>query len=255
MRLKDKVAIVTGSAAGIGRGIVERFLREDAKVAIADINIEAARKTADELGRSTVAIKVDVTDRKSVEQMVVMAEEQLGPIDILVNNAGVSEIVPFLEMNDAMWDKHIDVNLKGAFLCAQAVLKNMVKRKAGKIINMSSQSGKKGNSQYEAYCASKFGIIGLTQSLAVEFAPFKINVNAVCPGVVWTPLWDKMAPQYAIKRNICVDHVRDYLANRIPLGRLCTPDDVAGVVAFLTSADADYMTGQAINITGGVIMH
>lgn len=255
MRLEDKVCIVTGSAGGIGRAIVERLVKEGAKVTVADINVEAAEKTAREIGPSTIAVKVDVTDRKSVEQMVAETESRVGPVEILVNNAGVSEIAPFLEVDDLMWDKHLNVNLKGTFLCSQVVLKSMVKRNTGKIINLSSQSGKKGNSQYEAYCASKFGIIGLTQSLAVEFAPHKINVNAVCPGVVWTSLWDKMARQYAAKRDMPVEQVKDYLASQIPLGRLCTPEDVAGVVAFLACSDSDYMTGQAINITGGAIMH
>lgn len=255
MKLKDKVCIVTGSASGIGRAIVERLAKEGAEVAVADIDIEAARKTAAEIRSSAIAVKVDVSNKDSAEQMVAEVEKQFGPIDILVNNAGVSEIVPFLEMDETMWDKHLNVNLKGTFLCSQAVLKSMVKRNTGKIINLSSQSGKKGNSQYEAYCASKFGIIGLTQSLSAEFAPYRININAVCPGVVWTSLWDKMAPQYAAKRNMPLEQVKDYLASQIPLGRLCTPEDVAGVVAFLACSDSDYMTGQAINVTGGAIMH
>lgn len=255
MRLTDKVCIVTGSAGGIGRAIVERLAAEGAKVAIADINIEGAEQIAAEIGPSTIAVKVDVAERKSVEQMVSETQSRLGSVDILVNNAGISQVMPFLEVDEAMWDDHLKINLKGMFLCSQAVLKNMIKRRSGKIINLSSQSGKKGNSQYEAYCASKFGIIGLTQSLAAEFASYRININAICPGVVWTSLWDKMAPQYAAKRNIQPQEVKDYLASQIPLGRLCSPEDVAGVAAFLACSDSDYMTGQAINITGGVIMH
>lgn len=255
MRLQDKIAVVTGAARGIGRVIVERLVKEKAKVAVADVNFEAAEKTVIEIGPAAIAVEVDVSSKNSVERMIAEVEQQLGPIDIFVNNAGVSEILPFLEMDEAMWDKHLDINLKGTFFCSQAVLRSMVKRNSGKIINLSSQSGKKGNSHYEAYCASKFGIIGLTQSMAVEFAPHRININVVCPGVVWTSLWNEMAPQYAAKRNMPVEQVKDYLVNQIPLGRLCTPEDVAGVVAFLASADSDYMTGQAINVTGGLIMH
>jgi len=255
MRLQKRIAIVTGGGRGIGGGIAQRFAREGARVALADINMDAAQRAAREIGSSAFAIKVDVSDRNSVEQMVTTVEKQLGPVDILVNNAGVSEVVPFLELDEATWDKHLDINLKGTFLCSQAVLKRMVRRRSGKIINISSQSGKKGNIQFEAYCASKFGVIGLTQSMALEFAPYKINVNAVCPGVVWTPMWDEMAPQYAAKHNIPVNRVKEYIISRIPLARLCRIEDVAAVAVFLASKDADYLTGQAINVTGGAIMH
>jgi NAD(P)-dependent dehydrogenase (short-subunit alcohol dehydrogenase family) len=255
MMLKEKIAVITGAAGGIGRAIAERYVREGATVAVTDINIESIARTAQEIGPSAVPFQVDVTDRALVDAMVWAVEDKLGPVDIFVNNAGISEIVPFLELDDAAWARHIDVNLKGAFLCSQAILKRMVPRNRGKLINISSQSGKKGNSQYEAYCASKFGIIGLTQSMAVEFAENKININAICPGVVFTPLWEKMMPAYAAKRNIPVEKVREYIVGRIPLGRACTPQDVAGVAAFLASADSDYMTGQALNVTGGTIMH
>ena len=254
-RLPDSIAIVTGAAGGIGKAIARRFTTEGAKVAVADIDLKRAQQAAAELGSSAMAVDVDVSNRASVASLVDRVEKELGPIDILVNNAGVSEIMPFLEVDDASWERHMKVNLKGTFLCSQAVLKKMVPRNRGKIINISSQSGKQGNSQYQAYCASKFGIIGLTQSMAVEFAGNNININAICPGVVWTGLWDTMAPDYAAKRNIPVDQVKAYMAGKIPLGRLCEPDDVAGVAAFLASHDADYMTGQAINLTGGLIMH
>lgn len=255
MKLKDSLAIITGAAEGIGKGIAERFAREGARVVVADIRRDPAEQTAQVIGRSALALEVDVSDRSSVETLVATVEKDAGPIDILVNNAGVSDIVPFLELDDATWDRHIDINLKGTFLCAQSVLKCMAPRRRGKIINLSSQSGKKGTSQYQAYCASKFGIIGLTQSLAAEFASHNITVNAICPGFVFTPLWERMLPDYAAKRNISVEQVRDYVIGRIPLGRLCTPEDVAGVAAFLASKDADYITGQAINVTGGAVMH
>ena len=255
MILSEKIAIITGAAQGIGRAIAQRFAEEGAKVAIADINLASAEKTARAIGPSAAAVRVDVSDRKSVEAMVDFVENQLGSVDVLVNNAGVSEIVPFLDLDDATWDRHLNVNLKGTFLCSQAVLKRMVPRRRGKIISMSSQSGKSGNSQYEAYCASKFGIIGLTQSMAMEFAPMGITVNAICPGFVFTSLWDDMLPKYAAKRNMPVEKVKEYIISRIPLGRLCTPEDVAGVAIFLASKDADYLTGQAINVAGGAIMH
>jgi NAD(P)-dependent dehydrogenase (short-subunit alcohol dehydrogenase family) len=254
MILKDKVAVVTGAASGIGRGIAERFCEEGARVAVVDINPASAEQTAKELGPSAFAFKADVSAKESVESMMRAVEEKLGPIDILVNNAGISEVVPFLDLEEKLWDRHLNINLKGAFLCSQAVLKCMVPRRKGKIINISSQSGKQGTSQYQAYCASKFGLIGLTQSLAVEFGSCGITVNAICPGVVFTPLWEKMLPAYAAKRNMDPEKVREYMIGRIPLGRLCEPRDVAGVAAFLAGPDGDYLTGQAINVSGGARM-
>jgi NAD(P)-dependent dehydrogenase (short-subunit alcohol dehydrogenase family) len=254
MMLKDKVAIVTGAASGIGKGIAARFCREGAKVAIADIDLGAAQRAARQLGPRAFPVLVDVSAKASVTDMVRTAQKRLGPVDILVNNAGISEVTPFLDLDESRWARHLDINLKGAFFCSQAVLKDMTRRKKGKIINISSQSGKQGNSQYQAYCASKFGLVGLTQSLAVEFASYGITINAICPGVAFTPLWKKMLPAYAAKRNMDESQVRAWLESRIPLGRLCTPQDVAGVAAFLASRDGDYLTGQAINVNGGSLM-
>jgi sorbitol-6-phosphate 2-dehydrogenase len=176
-------------------------------------------------------------------------------VDILVNNAGVSYIIPFLECSQEIWDKTIEINLKGTFNCCQAAIKRMLLRKRGVIINMSSQSGKTGNSHYAAYCASKFGVIGLTQSLAMEFARQGIRVNALCPGVVFTPMWDTMVADYAKKRNIKPEEVKPYFESKIPLGRLCTEKDVADAAVFMASDKASYITGQAINLSGGAIMH
>jgi NAD(P)-dependent dehydrogenase (short-subunit alcohol dehydrogenase family) len=254
MRLENKIAVITGAAEGIGRAIAARFVCEGASVAVADIQKEKAESAAAELGRAARAFPVDVGSRDSVFAMMDQVENTFGPIDILVNNAGVSDIVPFLELEETVWDRHIQVNLKGAYLCCQAVLRKMAPRRRGKIINLSSASGKQGNSQYEAYCSSKFGVIGLTQSLAVEFAPYKITINAICPGFVMTSLWDRMLPRYAAKKNIPLEKVKEYILGKIPLGRFCQPEDVAGVAAFLASDDADYITGEAINVSGGVIM-
>ena len=255
MRLKDKVAIITGSASGIGKGIAQRFAEEGAKVAIADINLELAEKTAEETGDCAMAVAVNVSDKESVEKMVDAVESKLGALDIFVNNAGVSYISPFLECSEELWDKTMAINLKGTFNGAQAAIKRMIVRKKGVILNMSSQSGKAGNSQYTAYCASKFGIIGLTQSLAMEFAKDGIRVNALCPGVVFTPLWDSMIVDYAKKRGMAVEEVEPYFESKIPLGRLCTPEDVASTAVFLASDEAEYITGESINLSGGTIMH
>jgi len=254
MVLHGEVAIITGAASGIGRGIAERFCREGARVAVVDIDDEKAQQTSAALGAAAIAVAADVSSQTSVDEMVEAVEKRFGPITILVNNAGVSMVVPFLELKEAVWQRHLDINLTGAFLCSQAVLKWMVPRRRGRIINISSQSGKQGNSQYQAYCASKFGLIGLTQSLAMEFAPHGITVNAICPGIVFTPLWAAMLPAYAEKRQMAPEQVPEYLVSRIPLRRLCTPEDVAGVAVFLAGADGGYLTGQALNVNGGALM-
>lgn len=255
MRLKDKVAIVTGAASGIGKAIAERFGEEGAHVAIADLDLSAATKTAEKIGPSAFAVQVDVGEMASVEAMVEKVKSSLGQVNILVNNAGVSYITPFHECSEELWDKTIRVNLKGAFNCCRTVIKNMLERKSGLILNMSSQSGKAGNSQYTAYCASKFAIIGLTQSLAVEYAKSGIRVNALCPGVVFTPLWDSMIADYAKKRDMKPDDVKPYLESKVPMGRLCSEQDVADAAVFLASDEASYITGQSINLSGGAIMH
>lgn len=259
-RLQGKKSLVTGAARGIGRGIAEAFAGEGSAIAICDINGDAAQKTAvhvrDTYGVETCSIEVDVGDRQSVHAMVKSVTNLFAGIDVLVNNAGISEVVPFLEMEDPLWDTTLTVNLKGTYLCCQAVLPQMVERRSGKIINMSSQSGKKGNAQYAAYCASKFGIIGLTQSLAQEFASMSININAICPGVVFTDLWKspEMLDRYAEKRGINPEEVKGYFIKQTPLGRVGTPEDVAKVAVFLASDDSNFMTGQALNITGGMEM-
>ena len=255
MRLQNKVAIVTGAGSGIGKAIAEGFTSEGAKVAIADLNLEAATITTEAIGSAAIAVKVDVGDMKSVEAMIKQVEADLGPVDILVNNAGVSYITPFHECSEELWDKTIRINLKGAFNCCRTVITSMLARKTGVILNMSSQSGKSGNSQYTAYCASKFAIIGLTQSLAVEYAASGIRVNALCPGVVFTPLWDQMIADYARKRDMKPEEVKPYLESKIPMGRLCTEDDVAKAAIFLASEEASYITGQSINLSGGTVMH
>ena len=246
--------IVTGSASGIGKAIAARFTKEGARVAIADLDLVAATKTAEQLGSAALAAQVDVGEMASVQAMVEKVKTHLGPADVLVNNAGVSYITPFHECTEELRDKTIRVNLKGAFNCCQTVIKDMLERKSGVIVNMSSQSGKAGNSQYTAYCASKFAIIGLTQSLAVEYAKSGIRVNALCPGVVFTPLWDGMIADYAKKRDMKPEEVKPYFESKIPMGRLCSEQDVADTAVFLASDQASYITGQSINLTGGAIM-
>jgi NAD(P)-dependent dehydrogenase (short-subunit alcohol dehydrogenase family) len=199
-------------------------------------------------------VGTDVVKADSVESGFETVTREFGKLDILVNCAGISHITPFLECSEELWDLTINVNLKGAFLCSKSAIARMLTNRFGVVINMSSQSGKVGTSCYQAYCASKSGVIGLTQSLAVEFAKDGIRVNSICPGVVYTPMWEKQIKSYARKRNLKDEEVMPYLASKIPLGRIGQVEDVAGLAVFLASSESSYITGQAINVSGGQVM-
>jgi NAD(P)-dependent dehydrogenase (short-subunit alcohol dehydrogenase family) len=254
MKLKGKVAVVTGGGSGIGEAICRLFAEEGAAVAVADIDDSAARLIADSLPASA-AWCVDVTRRDQVQSLGPDVERRLGPIDIWVNNAGVSRIVPFLDCTDELWDRTIRVNLGGTFLGCQAAIRAMLPRKRGAIINMSSQSGRLGTGQYAAYCASKFAVIGLTQSIALEFARDGIRINALCPGIVLTPLWSGQIAEYAAKHGIRPEQVPAYMAAKIPLGRVCEPAEVARAALFLAGDESSYITGQALNVSGGSVLY
>lgn len=258
MKLQDKIAVVTGGGSGIGTEICRVFAAEGAKVAVTDVDLKTAEKVAKEICSAdgeAAAWEMDVCDGNEVDRVAQNIVETLGRIDIWVNNAGVSYIVPFLECSDEVWNKTIAVNLTGTFNGCRAALRQMSIQKAGCIINIGSQSGKQGNTQYAAYCASKFGVVGITQSLALEFAPLGIRVNTICPGVVMTPLWNDMLGVYAKKRNLKEEEVIPYMESKIPLGRLTQKSDVTAAAVFLASDDASFITGQSINVSGGVIMN
>jgi len=259
MSLQDKVAVVTGGGGGIGAAICRAFAAEGAQVAVTDLQPEAGEQVVADIratGGRAQAWCLDVADRATVERAANDIASRWGPVDIWVNNAGISRVIPFLECTDALWERVLRINLTGTFIGCQVALGQMLPRKSGVILNMSSQSGKAGNSQYAAYCASKFGIIGLTQSLALEFAREGIRVNALCPGVVFTALWNEQhIGDYARKRSMPPEAVRPYLESKNPMGRLCLPEDVAQTAVFLASDAATYITGQAINISGGSVMH
>ena len=257
MRAKKEAAVITGGGGGIGAALCREFARAGASVAVCDVRLDAAERVARQIRRANGrarAWRMDVTDRQSVEQAADEIERDLGPIATWVNNAGVSKIVPFLDCSEETWDLTMDVNLKGVFLGSQAAIRRMLPRKRGVVVNMSSQSGKVGNTHYAAYCASKFGAIGLTQSLAAEFAPRGIRVNAICPGVVPTAMWDGQIADYARKRKLRPAEVFPYLVSKIPAGRLAKPEEVARVAVFLASDAAVYIIGQAINLSGGAVM-
>jgi sorbitol-6-phosphate 2-dehydrogenase len=254
-RLSGRVALVTGAGQGIGRGIALSLARAGADVAINDVNPETAQSTAQEisgLGRRSLAIPADVSQSQEVRHIMDRVLGELGAIHILVNNAGVCFTAFITDLAEAEWDRTMLVNLKSMFLCCQAAAPVMMNQTYGKIVNVSSKSGKQGGLWLTAYCASKFGIIGFTQSLALELAPHNINVNAICPGTVYTPLWDNVLKEaYAKKLDMEVEKVRDYYNAKVPLGREVTLEEIGNVVVFLCSDESSYMTGQAINITGG----
>jgi meso-butanediol dehydrogenase/(S,S)-butanediol dehydrogenase/diacetyl reductase len=254
-RFQDRRIFVTGAAQGIGRAISAAFLDEGARVCMTDLNGEGVASTAKELaddGRAT-PMKLDVTDRSAVQECVTRAIEELGGIDILVNNAGVITMRPTVELTEEEWDLNMDVNAKGVFLCTQAVLRHMLERGDGCIVSTASQAGKRGYKLFSHYCASKAAVINFTRAVAVEVAP-QVRLNCVCPGIVNT---DMMEREYKWE-NAMTGEPKESIKKRwmagIPMGRFQEPEHVAGIVLFLASDAASEMTGQAINITGGMVM-
>jgi len=245
MRLKDRVAIITGGARGIGKKISQTFLKEGASVYIFDVNQEEGVRTVGELQPAydgkVIFFKVDITDEKNVEQSIEKIIEAEGRIDILVNNAGITRDNLILRMSLEDWKKVIDINLTGAFICSKHTVKYMVKNRSGKIINISSIVGVHGNAGQSNYSSSKAGLIGLTKTLARELAGRNILVNAIAPGYIETEMTEKLS-----------DKIKEKLMEQIPTGRLGSVDDVAKTALFLASDDSNYITGTVINLDGGM---
>ena len=255
MRLEAKTAIVTGAAQGMGRAISLRFAAEGANVVAADVNLPGAEAVAAEIaaaGGQAVAVAVDVQNQDQVQAMVDRAVDAFGGVDILVNNAGVIKIIPFLETTEADWDRMFCINCKGLLWCSQAAARQMIAQgRGGKIINLASQAGRRGEALVLAYCASKACVISMTQSMALALAPHKINVNGIAPGIVDTPLWDEIDRQLAALLGMEVGEPKRTFVQSIPLGRIEQPEDVAGAAVFLASSEADYITQQTLNVDGG----
>ena len=255
--LQNKIAIVTGGAQGLGAALCQRLAYEGAHVIVADLNLEGAEETAAAIaaqtGQRTLAVQVDVTDEAQVAEMVDRTIAEFGRLDIVVSNAGILISGAADEFDVKKWQAVINVNLTGYFLVAKHAIRAMKPQHSGVIIQINSKSGKKGSYKNSAYAASKFGGIGLTQSLALELAEDGIRVNAVCPGnLLDSPLWtESLFKQYARNQGITEAEVRQKYIDQVPMKRSCTYDDVCNVVAFLASDQASYMTGQAINVTGG----
>ncbi|MFN8499160.1 MAG: L-iditol 2-dehydrogenase [Anaerolineae bacterium] len=255
MKLEGKVAIITGGGQGIGRGIALRFGQEGASVVVADIQQDQAQKVVDEIkaaGGQAVAVVVDVRKQDQVQAMVEIAVREFGGLDILVNNAGVGRIIPFFETTEKDWDLMFDINCKGLLWCSQAAAKVMIDQgRGGKIVNLASQAGRRGESLVLAYCASKACVISMNQSMGLALAPYKINVNAIAPGIVDTPFWDEVDRQFAKLLNMEIGEPKATFTKSIPLGRIEQPSDIAGAAVFLASSDADYITQQCLNVDGG----
>ncbi len=255
--LAEKIAIVTGGAQGLGEAICHRLAQEGAHVVVADLNQEGAQRVAGSLVAQTngraLAVGVDVTDEGQVEAMVQSAVQAFGRLDILVSNAGILIAGAVDEFAADKWRAVMNVNLFGYFLCAKHAARVMKEQRSGAIVQINSKSGKKGSYKNSAYAASKFGGIGLTQSIALELAEYGVRVNAICPGnLIDSPLWvDSLYAQYAKKWGLTEEAVRQKYVDQVPMKRGCTYDDVTNALVFLASDQAGYMTGQAINVTGG----
>ena len=246
MKLKDKVALITGGARGIGESIAMAFAKEGADIVVADVNLELAQKTAsniEALGRKALALAMDVTDYAKVEEGVNKILDKFGKVDILVNNAGITKDNLILRMSQIEWDAVINVNLKGTFNCIKAVSRPMIKQRSGKIVSIASIIGLMGNAGQANYAASKAGIIALTKTVAKELASRNINANAVAPGFIQTDMTAKLP-----------EDVKAKMMEAIPLAKLGMPQDVANVCLFLASDDASYITGQVITVDGGMVM-
>jgi NAD(P)-dependent dehydrogenase (short-subunit alcohol dehydrogenase family) len=255
MRLAGKSAIITGAGRGIGRATALKFAREGADVLVPDLDPASSRQVAEEiraLGRKGIPLQADVTRAADIQRMVETALSELGQIDILVNNAGITQIRNPLELTEADWDRTLDLNLRAVFFCSQAVAREMIKRGAGVILSASSISGRVGRPMLVDYCASKFGVIAVTQALAMALAKHGIRVNAVAPGIVDTEMWAGIDREWSALEGKPLGSIKASRVAAIPLGRIETPEDVANLYTFLASDEAAYITGQTYNVCGGM---
>ncbi|MFE0017490.1 L-iditol 2-dehydrogenase [Mesorhizobium sp. NPDC059054] len=252
MRLKDKSALITGSARGIGRAFAEAYVREGATVAIADINLKAAEKTAAEIGPAAYAVRLDVTDQASIDAAIAAVEKRAGGLDILINNAALFDAAPIVEISRASYDRLFTVNVAGTLFMLQAAAKSMIARgKGGRIINMASQAGRRGEALVAVYCATKAAVISLTQSAGLDLIKHGINVNAIAPGVVDGEHWDHVDSLFARYENRPLGEKKKLVGESVPYGRMGRAEDLTGMAVFLASSEAEYIVAQTYNVDGG----
>lgn len=251
-RLKDKTALITGAARGIGTAFAKAYVLEGARVAIADINLDAAQKTAAEIGDSAIAVPMDVTQQSSIDGAVAETIEKLGRIDILINNAALFSAAPIVEIEREDYERVFAVNFSGSLFTLQAVAKHMVERgEGGKIINMASQAGRRGEGLVAVYCATKAAIISLTQSAGMDLIKHGINVNAISPGVVDGEHWDGVDAFFAKYENKAPGQKKAEVGKAVPFGRMGVAEDLTGMAVFLASKEAEYVVAQTYNVDGG----
>jgi NAD(P)-dependent dehydrogenase (short-subunit alcohol dehydrogenase family) len=252
MKLVDKVAIVTGGASGIGKAIVKRFFDEGARVVVADRDAAAAETLAKSLGAGSFDVALDVTKQESIDRLVAVVAEQAGGIDILVNCAAIYALTPLTEVSREQWSNLFSVNVDGTFFTMQAVARQMIKQgRAGKIINLASQAGRRGERLGVAYCATKAAVISLTQSAGLALIQHRINVNAIAPGIIDTPMWDVVDREFARLQDLPIGEKKRQVSAAIPVGRMGQPEEVAGCAVFLASEDSDYVVAQTYGVDGG----
>jgi NAD(P)-dependent dehydrogenase (short-subunit alcohol dehydrogenase family) len=252
MKLQGKVAVVTGGARGIGRAICERYAAEGAVVAVADLLTAEAEAVARELGDPAFAVELNVTRQDSIDAMVKAVVGRAGGIDILVNNAAIFDMGPVLEITRESYAKTFAVNVEGLIFTLQAVARQMIQQgRGGKIINMASQAGRRGEPLVLVYCASKAAVISITQSAGLALIKHGINVNGISPGVVDTPMWDEVDALFARYENLPLGEKKRQVGEAVPYGRMGRPEDHAGAAVFLASSDSDYVVAQTLNVDGG----
>ena len=251
-RLEGKTALITGAARGIGRAFAEAYVQEGARVAIADIDVERARASAAEIGNAAIAIEMDIARHDSIERAVAETINAMGRIDILINNAAIFTAAPLTEIKRADYDRVFDINVAGTLFTMQAVARHMIERGGGgRIINMASQAGRRGEPLVAVYCASKAAIISLTQSAGLALIGHGINVNAIAPGVVDGEHWDGVDAFFARYEHKAPGQKKREVGAAVPYGRMGTADDLTGMAVFLASDEADYIVAQCYNVDGG----
>ncbi len=256
MRLKGKVAIITGAARGIGAAFAGAYVREGATVAIGDIDMARAEQTAKAIGPAAFALRFDVTDQSSIDNAVAEIENRCGGIDILVNNAALFDMAPIVEITRASYDRLFSINVAGLLFTTQAVARSMIRdKRKGKIINMASQAGRRGEALVAVYCATKAAVISFTQSAGLDLIKHGINVNAIAPGVVDGEHWAGVDALFAKYENLAIGEKKKQVAAGVPYGRMGTAEDLVGMATFLASEESNYIVAQTYNVDGGQWMN